>query len=224
MFSNRSNPPLCQVSMFNTSPISRKCDITVRTCKLLRHIIPLEEIDRNCLQLSYALFFGLIHISLTFSERDVGTALSYRDKNHFGASISRKTNFKSSIWKWQRRHFRKLLEVARFSLRDVTMAKIVRTNKLPSSPPPPPCLLSRNVCPGSWTFQSTLGGWGGRGVFLSAAVEGLVRLNGERNCLKSEGFFGTGFYFITCIYCKASNPHHGLRADHLTFLWVIWFV
>ena len=131
MLSNRSNPPLCQVSMFNTSPISRKCDITVRTCKLLRHIIPLEEIDRNCLQLSYALFFGLIHISLTFSERDVGTALSYRDKNHFGASISRKTNFKSSIWKWQRRHFRKLLEVARFSLRDVTMAKIVRTNKLP---------------------------------------------------------------------------------------------
>ena len=138
MFSNRSNPPLRQVSMFNTSPISRKCDITVRTCKLLRHIIPLEEIDRNCLQLSYALLFGLIHISLTFSERDVGTALSYRDKNHFGASISRKTNFKSSIWKWQRRHFRKLLEVARFSLRDVTMAKIVRTNKLPSSPPPPP--------------------------------------------------------------------------------------
>ena len=126
MLSNRSNPPLCQVSMFNTSPISRKCDITVRTCKLLRHIIPLEEIDRNCLQLSYALFFGLIHISLTFSERDVGTALSYRDKNHFGASISRKTNFKSSIWKWQRRHFRKLLEVARFSLRDVTMAKIIR--------------------------------------------------------------------------------------------------
>ena len=33
--------------------------------------------------------------------------------------------------------FEKLLEVARFSLRDVTMAKIVRTNKLPSSPPPP---------------------------------------------------------------------------------------
>ena len=111
MLSNRSNLPLCQVSMFNTSPISRKCDITVRTCKLLRHIIPLEEIDRNCLQLSYALFFGLIHISLTFSERDVGTALSYRDKNHFGASISRKTNFKSSIWKWQRRHFWKLREV-----------------------------------------------------------------------------------------------------------------
>ena len=26
------------------------------------------------------LLFGLIHISLTFSERDVGTALSYRDK------------------------------------------------------------------------------------------------------------------------------------------------
>ena len=97
MFSNRSNPPLCQVSMFNTSPISRKCDITVRTCKLLRHIIPLEEIDRNCLQLSYALFFGLIHISLTFSERDVGTALSYRDKKHFGASISKKTNFKSRL-------------------------------------------------------------------------------------------------------------------------------
>ena len=124
--------------MFNNSPISRKCDITVRTLKLLRHIIPLEEIDRHCLQLSYALFFGLMHISLTCSERDVGTALSYRDKDHFGASVSRKTNFKSSIWKWQRRHFRKLLEVARFSLRDVTMAKIVRTNKLPSSPPPPP--------------------------------------------------------------------------------------
>ena len=31
--------------------------------------------------------------------------------------------------------FSKLLEVARFSLRDVTMAKIVRTNKLASSPP-----------------------------------------------------------------------------------------
>ena len=97
----------------------------------------MEEIDRNCLQLSYALFFGIIHISLTFSETDVGTALSYRDKNHFGASISRKTTFKSSIWKWQRRHFRKLLEVARFSPRDVTMAKIVGTNKLPSSPPSP---------------------------------------------------------------------------------------
>ena len=155
MFSNRSNPPLCQVSMFNTSPISRKCDITVRTCKLLRHIIPLEEIDRNCLQLSYALFFGLIHISLTFSERDVGTALSYRDKNHFGASISRKTNFKSSIWKWQRRHFRKLLEVARFSLRDVTMAKIVRTNKLPSSSPPAewrPCVFVSNQG-GWWTLN-----------------------------------------------------------------------
>ena len=45
-----------------------------------------------------------------------------------------------NLWKnglfWSR-HFRKLLEVARFSLRDVTMAKIVRTNKLPSSPPPP---------------------------------------------------------------------------------------
>ena len=138
MLSNRSNLPSCKVLMFNTSPISRECDITVRTCKLLLHIIPLEEIDRNCLQLSYALFFGLMHISLTFSERDVGTAPSYLDKNHFGASISRKTNFKSSIWKWPRRHFRKLLEVARFSLRDVTMAKIVRTNKLPSSPPPPP--------------------------------------------------------------------------------------
>ena len=123
MFSNRSNLPLCQVSMFNTSPISTKCDITVPTCKLLRHIIPLEEFDRNCLQLSYTLFFGLIHISLTFSERDVGTAQSYSDKNHFEESISRKTNFKSSIWKWQRRHFRKLLEVARFSFRDVTMAK-----------------------------------------------------------------------------------------------------
>ena len=56
MLSNRSNLPLCQVSMLNTLPISRKCDITVRTCKLLRHITPLEEIDRNCLQLSYALF------------------------------------------------------------------------------------------------------------------------------------------------------------------------
>lgn len=147
MLSNRSNPPLCQVSMFNTSPISRKCDITVRTCKLLRHIIALEEIDRNCLQLSYALFFGLIHISLTFSERDVGTALSYRDKNHFGASISRKTNFKSSIWKWQRRHFRKLLEVARFSLRDVTMAKIVRTNKLQYQVHhPPPTFTLKAEC------------------------------------------------------------------------------
>ena len=139
MLSNRSNLPLCQVSMFNTSPISTKCD--VRTCKLLRHIIPLEEIDRNCLQVSHAFFFKLIHISLTFSERDVATALSYHDKNHFKASISRKTNFKSNIWKWQRRNFRKLLEVALFSLRDVTMAKIVRTNKLPSSPPTPPVVI-----------------------------------------------------------------------------------
>ena len=97
MRSNRSNLPLCQVSMFNTSPISTKCYITVRTRKLLRHIIPLEEIDRNCLQLSYALFFGLIHISLTFSERDVGTALSYSDKNHFEASISRKTTLKGNL-------------------------------------------------------------------------------------------------------------------------------
>ena len=94
MLSNRSNPPLCQVSMFNTSPISRKCDITVRTCKLFRHIIPLEETDRNCLQLSYALFLGLIHISLTFSQRDVGTALSYRDKSHFGASYPGKPTLK----------------------------------------------------------------------------------------------------------------------------------
>ena len=35
---------------------------------------------------------------------------------------------------WQRRHFRKLLEVARFSFRGVTMAKFIGTNKLPSSP------------------------------------------------------------------------------------------
>ena len=45
-----------------------------------------------------------------------------------------------NLWKnglfWSR-HFRKLLEVARFSPRDVTMAKIVGTNKLPSSPPSP---------------------------------------------------------------------------------------
>ena len=136
MLFDRSNLPLCQVSMFNTSPISTKCDITVRTFKLLRHIIPLEEFDRNCLQLLYALFFRLIHISPTFSERDVVTALSYSDKNHFEASVSRKTNFKSRNWKWQRGHFRKLLEVAHFSFRDVTMAKIIGTNKLPSSPPP----------------------------------------------------------------------------------------
>ena len=113
MYENRSNWAWSQVSlvaMFNTSPISTKCDITVRTCKLLRRIIPLEEIDQNCLQLSYALFFRLIYISLTFSERDAGIALSYSDKNHFEASISRKTNFKSSIWKWQRRHFWKLRE------------------------------------------------------------------------------------------------------------------
>ena len=89
----------------------------------------------NWLKLFTALMrviFRLIDISLTFSERDVGIALSHSDKNRFEASISRKTNFKSSIWKWQR----KILEVARFSLRDVTMAKIIRTNKLPSSPPP----------------------------------------------------------------------------------------
>ena len=53
-----------------------------------------------------------------------------------------------NLWKnglfWSR-HFRKLLEVARFSLRDVTMAKIIRTNKLRSSPPP---LVD------SWSWQS----------------------------------------------------------------------
>ena len=108
------------------------------TKTLLRHIIPLEEIDRNCLQLSCALFFRLIHILLTFSERDVGTALSYSDKNHFEASTFKKANFKSRIWKWQRHHFRKLFEVVHFSLRHVAMAKIIRTNMLPSSPPPPP--------------------------------------------------------------------------------------
>ena len=136
MLFDRSNLPLCQESMFNSSPISTKCDFTVRTCKLLRHIIPLEEIDLNCLQLLYALFFSSIHISPTFSERDVVTTLSYSHRNHFEASISKKTNFKSSNWKWQRRHFRRLLEVARFSFRNVTMAKIIGTNKLPSSPPP----------------------------------------------------------------------------------------
>ena len=114
----------------------------------MRHIIPLEEIDRNCLQLSCALFFRLIHILLTFSDRDVGTALSYSDKNHFEASISRKTNFKSPTWKWERCHFRKLLEVVRFSLRHITMAKIIQTNKLPSSPPTPPSkyLLWKKYC------------------------------------------------------------------------------
>ena len=97
MLSNRSNLPLCQVSMFNTSPISTMQYYCANMQTIL--IIPLEEIDRNCLQLSYELFLRLIHISLTFSERDVATALSYSDKNHFEASIPRKTNFKSSIWK-----------------------------------------------------------------------------------------------------------------------------
>ena len=90
MLSNRSNLPLCQVSMFNTSPISTKCDITVRICKLFW--LKLTETV-------YELFLRLIHISLTFSESDVATTLSYSDKNHFEASIPRKTNFKSSIWK-----------------------------------------------------------------------------------------------------------------------------
>ena len=80
--------------MFNTSPISTKCDVTVRTCKLLRHIIPLEEIDQNCLQLSYALFFRFIHISLTFSERDVVTALSYPDKTILKRQYPGKPTFK----------------------------------------------------------------------------------------------------------------------------------
>ena len=97
MLPNRSNLPLCQVSMFNTSPISTMQYYCANMQTIL--IIPLEEIDRNCLQLSYELFLRLIHISLTFSERDVATALSYSDKNHFEASIPRKTNFKSSIWK-----------------------------------------------------------------------------------------------------------------------------
>ena len=118
------------------------------TKTLLPHIIPLEEVDRNCLQRSCALFFILIHILLTFSETDFGTALSYSDKNHFDASTFKKTNFKSHIWKWQRRHFRKLFEVVRFSLRHVAMAKIIRTHILPSSPPPPPLnyLLWKKYC------------------------------------------------------------------------------
>ena len=62
-------------------------------------------------------------------------------KNHFEASISGKTYFKSSFRKWQRRHFRKLLEVARFSFRDVTMAKIMWTTKLW----PPPNLRSGSI-------------------------------------------------------------------------------
>ena len=78
------------VSCFSRRPIRRACSQASANM----------EFDRNCLQLSYALFFRLIHISLTFSERDVGTALSYSDKNHFEASISRKTYFKSSIWKY----------------------------------------------------------------------------------------------------------------------------
>jgi len=53
MLSNRSK---LQVSIFNTSPISTKCDITVRTSKLLRHIIPPEKICPK-------LFTALIRVS-----------------------------------------------------------------------------------------------------------------------------------------------------------------
>ena len=56
------------------------------------------------------------------------------------------------------------------------------------------------VSPGSWTFQSTLGGWGGRRVFLTATVEGLVRLNGEGDCINWKDFldwimFDNLYYF-----------------------------
>ena len=99
MLSNRSNPTL--MPSFDVQHLTDfvKMRYYCANMQTVRHIIPLEEIDRNCLQLSYALFFRSIHISLTFSERDVGTTLSYSDKNHFEVSISRKTNFKSSICK-----------------------------------------------------------------------------------------------------------------------------
>ena len=121
-----------------------------------------------------ALFFGLIHISLTFSERDVGAALSYRDKNHFGASTSSETqgqlvgSIKCSWWKFSVRSRRARLDLTENfhhehfidptncpwvseDVRDVTMAKIVQTNKLPSSPPPDErCLLYLPFVMPSW--------------------------------------------------------------------------
>ena len=83
-------------------------------------------------------------------------------------SVNIQENQKSSIWKWQRRHFRKLLEVARFSLHDVTKAGIARnawnarTNKLPSSPPlssPEPLgLICNRPVPTTWPRNDGL--WG----------------------------------------------------------------
>ena len=64
------------------------------------------------------------HITLTLSEPYVGTALSGSGKNHYEASISRKTSLK----KWYK---------TSRSLWDVTMAKLLRTNKMRSWPRPP---------------------------------------------------------------------------------------
>ena len=57
------------------------------------------------------------------------------------------------------------------------------------------------LSPGSWTFQSTLGGWGGRRLFLTATVEGFVRLNGEGDCITWKDFldwimFDNLYYFM----------------------------
>ena len=80
--------------------------------------------------------------------------------------------------KWQRRHFRKLLEVARFSLRDVTMAKIVGTNKLPSSPPPPAIdqnIVVQYVCIISLTSKS---------MRLNIVRDLVKQLTGQRTASK----------------------------------------
>ena len=75
--------------MFSTSPMSTKCDRALLLCE--HGIWP---------KLFTALIRVIFQINTHFTERDVGTALSYSDKNHFEASISRKTYFKSSIWKY----------------------------------------------------------------------------------------------------------------------------
>ena len=96
----RGAPFLCPSRLRRSLARSRETRFTRPNRRACSQASANMEFDRNCLQLSYALFFRLIHISLTFSERDVGTALSCPDKKHFEASISRKTYFKSSIWKY----------------------------------------------------------------------------------------------------------------------------
>ena len=137
MLSNRSDLPLCQVSMFNTSPISSKCDITVRTCKPCGTLFHSRKLTETVYS-SHTRYFSDQHTFHSPSRKEM-SELHYPTltktilKCQYPGKPTLKVAFGSAT-----AHFRKLLEVARFSFRDVTMAKDHRDkrNKLPSPPPP----------------------------------------------------------------------------------------